>query len=266
MLTARQQHCLRGIGITQWQTRPSVDSTEGRVNFDAEPIPADKPVLAENINAKVDIKQVIKPQETKAPATPPTLPQQTFDVSGWPQLLDSIEACRNCDLVETCSRKVPGKGFQQAELMIIGEAPGHDEDIQGLPFVGRAGQLLDKMLMSIDLDPKKVYISNILKCRPPNNRDPKQEEVQACSQFLRAQIALIKPKVIFSVGRISAQNLLHSSTPVGKLRGTQHVLPETDIPLLVTYHPAYLLRNPAEKGKVWQDLKQLRQLLSHEAD
>jgi DNA polymerase len=160
---------------------------------------------------------------------------------------------------------VPGKGHQQADVVIIGEAPGHDEDIQGLPFVGRAGQLLGRMLQAIDIDPQQVYITNILKCRPPQNRDPKTEEVAACSRFLQAQIKLIQPKVIFSVGRISAQNLLQVQTPVGKLRGQQHVLPHTDIPLLVSYHPAYLLRNPAEKSKVWQDLKALHQLLQHAA-
>ena len=135
-----------------------------------------------------------------------------------------------------------------------------------MPFVGRAGQLLDRMLHAIDIDPQQVYITNILKCRPPENRDPKVEEVAACSRYLQAQLKLIQPKVIFSVGRISAQNLLQIQTPVGKLRGQRHTLPNTDIPLLVTYHPAYLLRNPAEKVKVWQDLKDLRHFLSHETD
>ena len=147
--------------------------------------------------------------------------------------------------------------------MIIGEAPGHDEDLQGLPFVGRAGKLLDKMLQAIGLDLEQVYITNILKCRPPNNRDPRPDEVQACSPFLQAQIRLLKPKVILSVGRISAQNLLQEQSPLGKLRGRQHRLPQTDIPLLVTYHPAYLLRNPADKAKAWEDLKALQRVLQH---
>jgi len=149
--------------------------------------------------------------------------------------------------------------------MIIGEAPGHDEDLQGQPFVGRAGQLLDKMLSAIDIDPASVYITNILKCRPPNNRDPKVEEVRACSAYLRAQIALVKPDVLLSVGRISAQNLLQDNSPVGQLRGRQFQLPDSDIPLLVTYHPAYLLRNPPEKAKVWEDLKALQRLLQQYA-
>lgn len=186
---------------------------------------------------------------------------QKFELSDWTSTLQAIESCRNCQLADGCTRKVPGKGFEQAELMIIGEAPGHEEDRQGKPFVGRAGQLLDRMLPAIDIDPDKVYITNILKCRPPNNRDPRPDEVIACSQFLRAQIELVQPRVIFSVGRVSAQNLLKNQTPVGQLRGQSFVLPDTDIPLRVTYHPAYLLRNPADKAKVWQDLKALRLLL-----
>lgn len=192
--------------------------------------------------------------------------RQAFELDDWPNTLAAIEACQQCELASSCHRKVPGKGNQQADLMIIGEAPGHDEDLQGLPFVGRAGKLLDKMLQAIGLDPQQVYITNILKCRPPNNRDPKPDEVQTCSPFLQAQIRLLKPKVILSVGRISAQNLLHEQSPLGKLRGMQHRLPNTDIPLLVTYHPAYLLRNPADKAKAWEDLKALHRLLLHAKD
>lgn len=246
MLTARQQHCLHGIGITQWLTRSSAGASvdEPVVDHDKPLQPPAQPVTR------------VEPVET---SLPPSL--ATPQLNGWTQTLQSIDSCNQCELARSCTQKVPGKGHQQAELLIIGEAPGHDEDIQGLPFVGRAGQLLDRMLLAIDIDPKNVYITNILKCRPPNNRDPKTEEVSACSRFLQAQIKLIQPRVIFSVGRISAQNLLHNQTPVGKLRGLQHTLPGSDIPLLVTYHPAYLLRNPAEKAKVWQDLKALKQLL-----
>lgn len=251
MLTARQQHCLRGIGITQWQIRSSASAI------------ADASVVETEIPLKP--QPPIPPETLKKPAEIPTqIP--TADLNNWDDTLQAIQACRQCELAQGCTNKVPGKGYQQADLLIIGEAPGHDEDMQGLPFVGRAGQLLDRMLLAIDIDPKNVYITNILKCRPPQNRDPKAEEVAACSRYLQAQIKLIQPKVIFSVGRISAQNLLHSQTPVGKLRGQQHTLPDSEIPLLVTYHPAYLLRNPAEKIKVWQDLKALRPLLTHEPD
>ena len=255
MLSARQQHCLKGIGITQWQTRPSAeDAADGLAELEqtdtvATPAPIEQPPT----------------QDVVAPAAA-TTENKAYNVDDWPQTLQAIEACRNCSLAESCTRKVPGKGFQQADLMIVGEAPGRDEDIQGLPFVGRAGKLLDKMLQAIDLDLDKVYITNILKCRPPNNRDPRPEEVQACSQFLKAQIALVQPKVMLSVGRISAQNLLREQSPLGRLRTRQHTLPDTRIPLLVTYHPAYLLRNPADKSKVWDDLKNLQRILQHATD
>jgi DNA polymerase len=265
MLTARQQHCLRGIDITQWQIRS-----------DGDLAPSEAPALETiaTILEKDQFPATTAPTVTASPTSKHSesqnadsnQPQQDLDVSDWEPLIESIESCQNCALAQSCSRKVPGKGNQLAELMIIGEAPGHEEDLQGLPFVGRAGQLLNKMLQAIDVDPDKVYITNILKCRPPNNRDPKVEEVEACAQFLQAQVRLIKPKVIFSVGRISAQNLLKDSSPVGQLRTRQHTLPHSNIPLLVTYHPAYLLRNPAEKAKVWQDLKTLRQLLQNETD
>ncbi len=251
MLTPRQQHCLHGIGITLWQSRPSATTLADGFPS-AKILPVDLPAAPVASTPETTIESTAEPT--------------VVTVTNWPQLLQSIESCNHCELAQSCTRKVPGKGYQQAELLIIGEAPGQEEDRQGLPFVGRAGQLLDRMLSAIELDPKKVYITNILKCRPPNNRDPHTLEVEACSMFLRAQINLIQPRVIFAVGRISAQNLLNNHTPVGRLRGIQHTLPDTDIPLLVTYHPAYLLRNPAQKAKVWQDLKALRKLLVHEPD
>jgi len=251
VLTARQQHCLQGIGITAWQSRSSISAE-----------------LAVEVEEQV-VEQFIKPPIEEISAAPPSqqeavkIEPQTFELNDWPQLLEAIDGCQNCALAKSCTRKVPGKGLQQADLMIIGEAPGHDEDLQGIPFVGRAGQLLNKILQAIQLDPNQVYITNILKCRPPNNRDPHIDEVQACSQFLQAQIKLIQPKVILSVGRISAQNLLKDHSPLGKLRDKNHLLPGTDLPLLVTYHPAYLLRNPAEKAKVWHDMKALLRLLNN---
>ena len=251
MLTARQQHCLHGIGITAWHKRSSVSNET-------------EELLPEAISQPAHVSQFVEASAAPINEIPVSVKPQTFDLTDWPQTLQAIEACHNCELANSCTRKVPGKGSQQADLMIIGEAPGHDEDVQGIPFVGRAGQLLNKILQAIQLDPNSVYITNILKCRPPNNRDPHADEVQACSQFLEAQIKLIQPKVILSVGRISAQNLLKDHKPLGKLRGQKHVLPNTNLPLLVTYHPAYLLRNPAEKAKVWQDMKALHRLLNNE--
>ena len=152
-----------------------------------------------------------------------------------------------------------GVGDRNADLMIVGEAPGADEDRQGEPFVGRAGQLLNAMLLAIGLKREQVFIANILKCRPPNNRDPRPEEALRCEPYLKRQLALIKPKVILCVGRVAAQNLLKSDETVGRMRGRQFDLDGT--PVLVTYHPAYLLRSPDQKGKAWQDLQAVVKLL-----
>jgi len=252
VLSARQQHCLTHIGITQWSSRPAQALESGTGIHQAE-----------ESNPSVPLQQIKPPPSAiEKPNTAAAAPAvQLENLSDWESTLQAIQACTACELSQSCTRKVPGKGSQQASLMIIGEAPGHDEDLQGLPFVGRAGQLLDKMLRAINIAPESVYITNILKCRPPNNRDPKVEEVRACSAYLRAQIALVKPDVLLSVGRISAQNLLQDNSPVGQLRNRQFHLPDTDIPLLVTYHPAYLLRNPHQKARVWEDLKALLRLL-----
>ena len=137
--------------------------------------------------------------------------------------------------------------------MVIGEAPGEQEDLKGEPFVGRAGQLLNEMLRAVGLSRESVYIANILKCRPPQNRDPQPEEAAACEAFLQRQLALIRPGIILAVGRIAAQNLLKTDTPIGRLRGVVHRYADT--PLVVTYHPAYLLRSPLEKRKAWDDLQ-----------
>jgi DNA polymerase len=148
-----------------------------------------------------------------------------------------------------------GVGNRNADWLVIGEAPGKDEDLQGEPFVGRAGQLLNAMLQAIGLRREQVYIANILKCRPPDNRDPRPEEVECCEPYLLRQVELIAPKLILAVGRVAAQNLLKTDTPIGKLRGRVHDFRATGIPLIATYHPAYLLRSPMEKRKAWQDLQ-----------
>jgi DNA polymerase len=147
-------------------------------------------------------------------------------------------------------------GPKRADWLVIGEAPGAEEDRRGEPFVGAAGQLLDAMLRAIGLDrASNVYIANVLKSRPPGNRDPKPEEVAACLPYLLRQIALLRPKIMLAVGRIAAQNLLATQVPLGRLRGQVHHFGEFKTPLVVTYHPAYLLRTPADKRKAWEDLK-----------
>ena len=184
----------------------------------------------------------------------------------WIPLRERVTACVQCaELCANRTQTVFGVGNQRADLMVVGEAPGRDEDRQGEPFVGRAGQLLDRMLLAMGQARSQVYIANILKCRPPNNRDPKPDEADACRAFLERQIALVQPKVLLSVGRISAQNLLRTQQAVGRLRGRVHTLEPVGLPLIVTYHPAYLLRQPSEKRKVWDDLQRAMAVLDEVA-
>jgi uracil-DNA glycosylase len=174
----------------------------------------------------------------------------------WQQLLEEVRRCTLCPLHATRTQGVLGVGPKRADWLVIGEAPGAEEDRRGEPFVGAAGQLLDAMLRAIGLDRRtNVYIANILKSRPPNNRDPRPEEVAACLPYLVRQIALLQPKIMLAVGRIAAQNLLGTDAPLGRLRGRVHHFGERQTPLVVTYHPAYLLRTPADKRKAWEDLK-----------
>ncbi len=180
----------------------------------------------------------------------------------WEGLQQQIANCERCELCKTRMNTVFGVGNPDADVMVIGEAPGADEDAKGEPFVGRAGQLLDNMLKAIGLDRQQVFIANLLKCRPPNNRNPSFEEVTACESYLNRQIDLIQPKIILSVGGVSAKNLLKTEESVGRLRLQQHQLIHRNIPVLVTYHPAYLLRKPSEKAKSWEDLKKLKQVMS----
>jgi uracil-DNA glycosylase len=198
-------------------------------------------------------------------ATPAVAPETTpvaSEQEQWQGLRAEVRACTRCGLCKTRTQTVFGVGEQRAELMIIGEAPGQDEDAQGEPFVGRAGQLLNSMLRAMGNPRETVYIANMLKCRPPNNRNPTPAEVASCGSYLERQIALVQPKLIVAVGGIAAQNLLATDTPVGRLRGQVHRLGERATPLIVTYHPAYLLRSPGEKRKVWTDLKFARSELA----
>jgi uracil-DNA glycosylase family 4 len=180
----------------------------------------------------------------------------------WLQLKQKVAACTLCALHENRTQTVFGVGSQTARCMIIGEAPGAEEDRRGEPFVGRAGKLLDEMLRAIGLDRSEVYIANVLKCRPPNNRDPTAEEANHCRSHLERQIDLLNPRIILAVGRIAAQQLLNTDVPLGQLRGTAHSLRDGRLPLVVTYHPAYLLRSPLQKRKAWEDLCLAKKLLT----
>ena len=231
-----QQQYLKEMGIDVW-----VDRNKEVIN-----------VVEESAIEKV--KQAIKVPVSEVIQQPAQSP-----ISDFPEelaaLKQEVSVCTQCELHQTRTQTVFGVGNPQADWLVIGEAPGADEDKQGEPFVGRAGQLLNSMLLAMGLQREQVFIANILKCRTPNNRDPKPEEVVACESYLRKQIELIKPKIILAVGRIAAQNLLKVDTPIGKMRGNQYQYPDSELPVIVTYHPAYLLRSPREKRKVWEDLK-----------
>jgi DNA polymerase len=237
---------LREMGIRQWAPA------------EEEALPV---ALAE---ANVAIGQRV---ETRAAAAAPSAspvpggparavsPVDTLD---WPALRDSVAACTACRLCEGRRQTVFGVGNEHAHWMIVGEAPGEQEDIKGEPFVGKSGQLLDNMLRAISLtrgeaDPAhQVYIANTIKCRPPNNRNPEPDELAKCETYLIRQVQLVQPKIILAMGRFAVQSLLRSQEPVGRLRGRVHRY--EGVPLIVSYHPAYLLRNPEDKAKAWDDL------------
>jgi len=174
-------------------------------------------------------------------------------------MAETVARCTKCPLHEGRTNTVFGVGDPHAELMLVGEAPGRDEDLQGEPFVGRAGKLLDKILAAINLTRDKVYIGNILKCRPPQNRNPRPDEVMCCMPYLERQIELIRPKLICALGGVAAHNLLDTTQGVGKMRGIFHNY--QGVPLIVTYHPAALLRSPTYKKPTWEDMQKVRDFL-----
>jgi uracil-DNA glycosylase len=167
--------------------------------------------------------------------------------------------CVRCRLAGGRTHVVFGSGDPNADLMFVGEGPGAEEDRQGLPFVGRAGELLTKIIAAIELDRSQVYIANIVKCRPPGNRDPEPDEVAACRGYLERQIALVRPRILVALGRVAAQTLLGIGTPISRLRGHWHEF--AGVPMMVTFHPAALLRNPAFKRPTWEDMQQVRDRL-----
>lgn len=185
------------------------------------------------------------------------------NLTNWEALQQTVSECQLCSLHKTRTQTVFGVGKKDASLLIIGEAPGFYEDQQGVPFVGRAGQLLNAMLKSVNLSREAVYIANILKCRPQNNRDPQSDEVDTCTPYLQAQIELIKPKLILAVGRIAAHYLLKTKSSLESLRQKIYNFGESEIPLVITYHPAYLLRNPIDKKKAYSDLLFTQQTLQN---
>jgi len=231
----RRRACLDAMGIVRW-VRRAPPQGDGVVREESSP-------------------------ETPVSPRPSAEPAEGVASLDWEALRQAVEGCRACGLCDSRSRTVFGVGDEQASLMIVGEAPGAEEDRQGIPFVGRAGELLTNMLRAIGLAREQVYIANILKCRPPGNRNPTVEEAAACAPWLRRQIELVSPQVILAVGGVAAHNLLATDESVGRLRRDLHRLPDGEVPVLVTYHPAYLLRRPEEKAKAWADLQKLHGLL-----
>jgi uracil-DNA glycosylase family 4 len=200
------------------------------------------------------------PPAVSPPAAPATVAANSYALSDKGCASDALLAarhelgeCRRCKLAKGRTTLVFGVGNPRAEILFVGEGPGADEDLQGEPFVGRAGQLLTKMIEAMGFSRDEVYIANVVKCRPPNNRDPEPDEIAACEPFLKAQIAAVQPKVIVALGRFAVQTLLRDPTPITRQRGAWRDY--EGVRLMPTFHPAYLLRNPPEKAKAWEDLK-----------
>lgn len=285
MLDVRRRACLQAMGIDLWRRNDravtSLPAPPGGIESAADQAPQAAPYGGDLASSRASIEAVHGrwPSQDRAPGEaawqddlpdvvitpelPPAPPAlETVAILGWDELRAKVADCKACALHEQRTQTVFGVGDRRARLMVIGEAPGADEDRQGEPFVGRAGQLLDAMLLAIGFERSQVYIANIVKCRPPGNRDPHAEEAAACRDYLARQIELVGPELILSVGRVSAHNLLGTDEAVGRLRGTVHRLDPGNVPLIVTYHPAYLLRRPQEKAKSWQDLQAAWRLLN----
>jgi uracil-DNA glycosylase len=272
----RQRAMLGRIGLRIWQPAavPGAATAAGMAPVAvvvpvAVPVAAPAP-MAPKVAAAVPVPAPIAPSASSAAARPDAA---TIAQLAWPALREAVAGCRACGLCETRTRTVFGVGHERAQWLIVGEAPGAEEDRQGEPFVGAAGQLLDRMLAALNLtrsaepDPmrppeRRAYIANTLKCRPPGNRNPTAEELARCEPFLRRQIALLQPRLVLAMGRFAVQTLLQSDEAIGRLRGRVHRW--QGLPLVVTYHPAYLLRNPADKAKAWDDLLLAASTLSRE--
>jgi len=260
MWSERQQAMLRQIGLRVWSAPRAAPASA----------PATETAVAPAVAATEPPARAPKPAATApAPAAAPAFradvgtPALRADVAtlDWPALREAVAACRACNLCESRTQTVFGVGHRQAHWLVVGEAPGEQEDLQGEPFVGAAGQLLDRMLAALQLTrgedgdappARRVYIANTLKCRPPRNRNPAPQEMTQCEPYLQRQIELLQPRLILAMGRFAVQALLRSEEPIGRLRGRVHRY--HGVPLVVTYHPAYLLRNLPDKARAWDDL------------
>ncbi|HUP92794.1 MAG TPA: uracil-DNA glycosylase [Solimonas sp.] len=261
MDATRRRHYLKALGIDGWALRAGeAASAPATVAPPPDPIQPPAPEDLKPYAAAADKRrgrEAVAEPAVAAVLQPLTLPDN------WDGLRALVADCTRCKLCQTRTQTVFGVGVRTAPLMVVGEGPGADEDAQGDPFVGRAGKLLDEMLKAIGRSRSdNVYIANVVKCRPPGNRDPEPEEAAACRPYLEQQIRLVKPKLIVALGRIAAQRLLQSDEPLARLRGPLHHYGPERTPLLITYHPAYLLRSPREKAKSWEDLKKVHRFLA----
>lgn len=260
----RRLQVLQHMGVDVWVRRslaPSPKVSEEMPEAKQEAVAGNAPESPEPVAPRTDVE---------APAVVETPPRVQEDAAAgsmdWEALASAVAGCTRCPLCESRTQTVFGVGRLDADILVVGEAPGAEEDRQGEPFVGRAGQLLDSMLRALGYGRDQVFIANMLKCRPPRNRDPEPQEVEACRAYLARQIELVQPAVILAVGRIAAQNLLGDERPLRMLRRQVHTLRTHAIPVVVSYHPAYLLRSPADKAKAWEDLKRLRELVHARSD
>jgi DNA polymerase len=265
--TERQRAMLREMGIEVW-TAPGASAVvpPQALQGEAAPaaiVPGERPIerpIERPVERDVPASQPAA--AAQAAAAPATLAGSAVASMGWAELRDAVASCRACGLCDSRTQTVFGVGHPEAHWMVVGEAPGEQEDLRGEPFVGPAGQLLDAMLRALGVTrsdspdgpppAQRAYIANTLKCRPPRNRNPEPDELARCEPFLVRQIELVRPRIILAMGRFAVQALLRTSEPIGKLRGRVHRY--QGVPLVVTYHPAYLLRNLPDKAKSWDDL------------
>jgi uracil-DNA glycosylase len=270
-LDDRQRAMLAEMGVRVWwpstPVEPAPQAVPAAPALEAAPVAA-SPVAA--ITAPTAAPAVAPRPPPVAPARPAAAPvpavpikplAEGVDRMDWTALQETAAACQACDLCAQRKKSVFGVGDPQATWMVIGEAPGEEEDQAGEPFVGQSGQLLDNMLKAVGLSRQAkgenegesgVYIANAIKCRPPGNHNPTAQELATCAPYLARQVALVQPKIILLMGRFAVQSVLQTTEPIGKLRGQVHTY--QGVPVVVTYHPAYLLRNPADKAKAWADL------------
>jgi DNA polymerase len=270
----RRARYLEALGIDAWVPRtapaPTAPLEQGAAvpgRGAASEIPAQSAVAAPVEPSSPRTPPVgaapMRPQAPPAPVSGAAVAQEV--APDWEGLKSQVLACTRCELHRGRTQAVFASGARTARWMVVGEAPGADEDRQGEPFVGRAGQLLNAMLAAIGLPRPSVFVANMIKCRPPQNRDPRPEELAACRPYLERQLELLQPALVLVVGRIAAQNLLGTEAPLGRLRGQVHRVGGLNLPAIVTYHPAYLLRSPADKRKAWEDLKLARRVFGEQA-